>query len=232
MRTRADFHGYETSVLSGRLWRAGRPNALNFKGATLVARSGFCVTEGDPYEVECALGANDGEARALAVVQYLEREKAQLAEPISPKLLYELRPPMTGMEARSVLALHLDGAEAPSNRGFEEPASREAGAAARRSILRIFRAMGWTGAIVLPGFTQDSKMVVVPRPYLPTGVLRVRWSGPLAGALPKPLVDFALAARQDFPTAGEVGTLPFKMPPAQRVTTSWRPPQVPGTPAG
>jgi hypothetical protein len=232
MRTRDDFHGYEIGILSGRLWRAGRPNSLNIKWATLVATSSCCLTEGDPYEVECALGASDGEARALAVVQYLERQKSQLTEPIAPKLLYELRPPMTGIEARGVPALHADSAKALAELGFEEEdASRATGAAARRSILRTVRAMGWAGAIVLSGFTENSKMVSIPRPYLPTGVLRVRWSGPLAGTVPKPLVDFALDARENFPSELEVGTLPFKMPRSQQITSSWRPPQVPGTPA-
>jgi hypothetical protein len=233
VKTYNDFFRYETGILDARLWRAGRPNSLSSEWATLVAGSGFCVTEGDAYEVECAVAATDGEARALAVVQYLERLKPQLSETIAPKLLYEYRPPMTGMEARGVEALYLHSEDARTRLGFrDEPATRQEGAEARRSILRRFRAMGWTGAIVLPGFTEDSRMVTIPRPYLPVGVLRVQWSGPLAEFVPKPLVDFSLDARSDFPSTSEVGPLPLRMPSRQPITTSWRPPQVPGTPAG
>jgi hypothetical protein len=210
---------YRIGPLTERFWRAGGPNSVVTAWFARVRVPSFCLAEGDEYEVEGALAASHGQARALAVVQDLERVKKQYGPPVN-QLLYERRQPkLTCLEPQGVEALWADEADL----GGRRPISLGEAAEARRRLIRGIRADGWTGAIVLPGFSPETKMVLAPRRYL-RGALKVHWRGPLAGAVPPALVDFSLGSRPDFPTSLETGALPLELPRQRPITTSWRPP--------
>lgn len=227
MENHAEFTGYEIGTLSGGIWRSGRPNATVSANSVEAEVSSFCLTAGDPYEMEGALADEEGEARALAVVQDLERIKPQLdlSDPLGREILYDRRQPaMTRIEPDKVEALYVKADESRWGMRLprEDSRSLERAAEFRRKTVRKFRREGWDGAIVLPAFRESSKMVVVPRQYL-RGALPVRWRGPLAGRVPAPLVDFSLELRPDFPRLVETGALPLRQPPVRPVTLSWRP---------
>lgn len=212
---------YRIGLLTERFWRAGGPNSVVTARFARVRVPSFCLAEGDEYEVEGALAASHGQARALAVVQDLERVKKQYGPPVNP-LLYERRQPkLTCLEPQGVEALWAD--EADLGRLGRRPVSLGEAAEARRRLVRDIRVAGWNGVIVLPGFNPETKMVLAPRRYL-RGALRVHWRGPLAGAVPPALVDFSFGSRLDFPTSTETGALPLELPRQRRITTSWRPP--------
>jgi hypothetical protein len=220
-----EFQRGEIRALAGTVWRSGRPN-VHVKSRTVkVEVPSFCLAQDAPYEMEGAMAEREGEGRALAALQDLERIKPQLNLDCvyGRELLYDRRQPlMTCLEPREVEALYLDGAEARSFYGLDaEIEDLDEAAQLRREIVGEVRRRGWDGAIVLPGFTETSKMVLLSRRFL-RGALLVRWRGALAGRVPAGLVDFSLGLRSEFPSPDEIGTLPLQRPPRQPVTISWR----------
>lgn len=220
----AEFYRGKVGALTGTIWRSGRPN-VHVKSRTIkVEVPSFCLAQDAPYEMEGAMAESEGEARALAALQDLERIKPQLNldRIYGRDLLYDRRQPsMTCLEPGGVEALYLDGVEARSFLGLDAERDLDEAAQLRREIVGDVRRRGWDGAVVLPGFTGTSKMVLLPRRFL-RGALRVRWRGALAGRVPAELVDFSLGLRSDFPSQDEIGTLPLQRPPRQPVTISWR----------
>lgn len=212
---------YRIGPLSERIWRAGGPNSSVTHRFARVRVPSFCLDRGDEYEVEGALGATEAEARALALVQDLERVKAQYGPAVNG-LLYERRQPkLTSLEPHGVEALWVE--EGDLWHLGRRPDSLAEAASARRRVVREIRVEGWKGAIVLPGFSGETKMVLAPRKYL-KGALKVHWRGPLSGPVPPALVDFSLGLRPVFPTSAEIGALPLELPPQRQITRSWRPP--------
>jgi hypothetical protein len=238
MGNHQEFYGHEIGHLSGSIWRAGGVNSRVTPRSATVRRPSFCLEKGVPYEMEGALAPTESQARALAVVQDLERIKTHLTPPIDPRVLYERRQPiMTCIEPQDIEVIYLDADADRERLGLdEEPDDLAEAAAVRRRVVRDLRTLGWKGAIVLPAFAGDSKMVVVSREYLLAGALRVWRRGALVDRVPPELVDFALGLRGDFPSEAEVGLLPLEAPPLRLVTTSWRPvppsPRVSDSPRG
>lgn len=226
MDTDGTFLGHRAAPLGGRIWRAGGPNSAVTARFARVRVPSPCLAEGSEYELEGALAIAPPQARALAVVQDLRRVKVKQYGPPVNRLLYERRQPkMTCIEPQGIVALWADEAD-PQHLGNGRPVDLEAEAEARRRLVGDLRLGGWDGAIVLPGFNENTRMVIVPRRHLKR--LMVQWRGELAGPVPPGLVDFSLGLRRDFPAPQEIGALPLELPRQRRITHSWRPSPVPG----
>jgi len=224
------FAELETSVIAQSVWKAGGPNSVVGSKTARVKVTSLCLTEGDPYEIEGAIGPVDGAAEALAVAQDVARVATQLkvSPPISSDLLSEYQPArVTRLAVEYVPVLLVVGEAAETRfglkRNFNEP-TLLAGMHPWRRVVRALRAEGWKGAIQLQGPTQDAFHLVIPRRFAQDGSLKIEWTGKRGSTVPRALVEYAIGERREFPRDSETFTTSRAGRQDAAGTRSWRPP--------
>lgn len=218
----SDFRGIPVSTAPRTVLRVGVNSRIRNRQTVAGAKS-LCLDRGDPYEVECATSSSERRAEAAAAVQDAARAAIQLTPPVNVELLAERRPPrLTRLVLPELPALVVDGEEVEQRLGvrFEDkPSLLERGTALRRAV-RAIRDAGWVDTIVMPGFSPDIQLVLIPRSVMVSNVLNVDATLRVADPLPRPLAEYVAGVRRDFPDVPLEGIEP---PSIRTPTISWRP---------
>jgi hypothetical protein len=159
-----------------------------------------CLSRDAIYEVEGSVARSDEAAITAAAAQDTLRAARQLSGEPDVELLVERTPRVSAIEPVNVDVLEAVGPRAEEQldlRADEDASLLEEDCRPLRRAVSALRADGWTGAILLPGPTHDTRSVVIPRSFVNAGKLMIPRTGRLR--MPRAVAEYALGLNRAFP---------------------------------